>query len=188
MQPPKLGIESRSWGREAQAFSRSSVNFLTAICEICCGVNGLRFLREILQGAALTKPMAVGHFITKAKKTIRAKLSIPHKTGSAFPRAMRMGEVHRRIQAACDGFMVEKIERFFVKNPSSSLKTFTYFATLLQNRRSFWGSKGNFFQKVPLIMKCRNIDKMAFRTVSDFLFGTWKTAKKRVLRSTMVTR
>jgi len=31
-------------------------------------------------------------------------------------------------------------ERFFVKNPSNSLKTFTHFATLLQNDRGRRGA------------------------------------------------
>ena len=59
--PPKFIKEPRSRGCEAQAFSRSCVNFLTAIREIHCGVNSLRFFRKILQGAALSEIMAVGH-------------------------------------------------------------------------------------------------------------------------------
>ena len=39
------------------------------------------------------------------------------------------------------------LEGFFVKNPSNSLKTFTYFTTWLQKDKSFWGFKGSL---VPL--------------------------------------
>ena len=44
-----------------------------------------------------------------------------------------MGSADERIQAACDGFMVGKFERSFVKDLSNSLKTFYNFATMLQN-------------------------------------------------------
>ena len=49
-------------GGKIETLSRSSVKFLTAIREVCCSVNSLGFLREILQGAALNELMAVGHF------------------------------------------------------------------------------------------------------------------------------
>ena len=48
--------------------------------------------------------------------------------------------------------------------------------------------KKNFPYVFTACGKCRNIDKIVFRTVSDFLLRTCSTNVKRVLRSTMVTR
>ena len=45
-----------------------------------------------------------------------------------------------------------KFEGFFVKNPSNSLKTFIFLQQRCKKiRKSFWGFKGIFFQKVPLL-------------------------------------
>ena len=147
MQPPKFKKESRSRGCKAQAFSGSGVKFLTAIREVCCGVNSLRFLREILPKARpWAKQWLLAIFWSKCN----------FLSDKALPWAVRMGEVHRCIQVVCYGFMVRKFERSFVKDLSSSLKTFINFATVLQNDRGagpllcFLRVKGNFFQKVPL--------------------------------------
>jgi len=117
------------WGSKVKTLSRSCVNFLTAIRKVRRKVNCFRFLRKIL-----------------AQQAVRILV------GSTFPRTVRIGEVHRRIQAVCNGFMVGEF--------SAIVKVIDFTAC----------------------GKWRNIDKIAFRTVSDFLFGTCDIAKKRVLR------
>ena len=82
-------------GGKVETLSRSSVKFLTAIREVCWGIKCFRFLRKILQGAALNELMAVGHFWWFVEKFSR-------------PKTMRMSKIHRCIQAVCDGFMVSE--------------------------------------------------------------------------------
>ena len=52
---PKFEKEPRSWGCEAQAFSRSHVKFLTAIREVRWGVSCLDFLWKILPRRSLER-------------------------------------------------------------------------------------------------------------------------------------
>ena len=59
--------ESHHKGCEAQAFSGSYINFLTAIGEVRLCIICLGFFRKVLQGAALSELMAVGHFETSTK-------------------------------------------------------------------------------------------------------------------------
>ena len=92
-------------GGKVETLSRPSVKFLTAICEVCSGVNGLRFLQEMLPSCGLARDNGRWPFVRKAQR-----MSV-----NAFPRAVGMGKVHRRIQAACNDFRDSKIERDFLQ-------------------------------------------------------------------------
>ena len=60
-------------------FSRSCVNFLTAISEDGTVDDNICFLREILQGAALCETMAFGHYF-KIERSFVKDLSNSLKT------------------------------------------------------------------------------------------------------------
>ena len=64
---------------KVETLSRSCVNFLPAIREVCGSVSCLGFLRKILQGAALSGTMAVGHYF-KIERSFVKDLSNSLKT------------------------------------------------------------------------------------------------------------
>ena len=141
-------------GGEIEALSRSCVNFLSAICEVCCGVNDLHFLRKILQDAALTGPMAVGHFRQKRKLYLRnpnietpvPKQAVRIFVGSAFPWAIadrQSTPAHSSVLRWFYGRQIQKIweifcfGRSFGKDLPSPLKIFIFLQHCCKKSKSF---------------------------------------------------
>ena len=110
----KFEKEPRSWGGEAQAFSRSQVKLLMAIREVRWGVNCLDFLRKILPRDGLERANGCWPFSDPDVIFIQ----------QSAPTDCTEGKVHQSIQAICDDFMVGKIERSFAKDLSNPFKTF----------------------------------------------------------------
>ena len=134
--PPKFIKEPRSRGCEAQAVSRPCVNFLSAIREVRCGINSLRFLREILQGSALSGILSIWKEIFC---WIFSKGNADEQKTPVHSSSLRW-------------FYGRKTWGIFCKKiPQPPLKCLS----ILQQccckiTKSFWRFKGNFFQKVPL--------------------------------------
>lgn len=146
---PKFEKEPRSWGCEAQAFSRSHVKFLAAIREVCWGVSCLDFLREILPRRSL------------------------ERTNGRWP----------FFWSGCNFYTTKRSHGLC--GWAKYTGAFKRFAMILWSANSVPLTSVNDFTACG---KWRNSDKIAFRTVSDFLFGTWAASKNRVFRSTIVTR
>ena len=95
-----------------------------AICEVCCSVNRLRFLGKYCQGAS---------FIWNAKEAI-ALFSIQFEGEKIKIKEIKSPCL---LAASFNVLITDKgtlyFEKSFVKNLSSSLKSFTHFATRLQN-------------------------------------------------------
>ena len=118
VQPPKFKKEARSRGCKAQAFSGSGVKFLSAICKVRCGVSCFGFLREILPKARpWARQWLLAIFWSKCN----------FLSDKALTWAVRMGEVHRCIQSACDGFMVGKFWKIFCKRSLKLSQNFSFF-------------------------------------------------------------
>ena len=118
VQPPKFKKESRSGGCKAQAFPGSRVKFLSAICEVRCGVSCFGFLRKILPKARpWAKQWLLSIFWSKCN----------FLSDKALPWAVRMGEVHRCIQAFCNGFMVSEFWEIFWKRSLKLSQNFSLF-------------------------------------------------------------
>ena len=124
MQQFQATKEVLRWGGKVETLSRSRVKFLTAICEVRCGVNALRLLGKILTRRGLERDNGRWPFCIPLKRA---------HTDCGDGQNTQAHSNSLRQFYGCGICEMPNFERFFIKNPTNHLKTFTHFATMLQN-------------------------------------------------------